>query len=181
MEGTARRMRLSFVWMLPACWAACSLLQHACPGDEYGFYALSALPGMWIAPFAFRSVSMEHVGPCIALAGVPPLALIGLAMDRVRVRKRRWGALWLVTGLVVFGAVLFSFPSIDRAIRKNGSLMAYMLLGATAGLYAACLLSLVGAGAAWITKRLRAGVTSASAQATPSPPGRRGKAGAGGE
>jgi hypothetical protein len=172
---------MSFVWMLPACWAACSFVQHAFPGDEYGFYALSALPGMWIAPFVFRSVSMEHVGPYIALAGIPLLALVGLAMDWVRVRKGLWGILWPVLGLAVFCVVLFSFPSIDRAIRKNGSIMAYALLGATAGLYGASVLLLVFTCAWRIARKLRPGTMPTLAQTMPSPPGRRGKADAGGE
>jgi hypothetical protein len=103
---------------------------------------------------------MEHVGPYIALAGAPLVALVGLAMDWVRVRKRLWGILWLGVGIAVFCAVLFSFPSIDRAIRKNGSIMAYVLLGVTVGLYAASLLSLVGTGAWRIAKRLRPGAMS---------------------
>jgi hypothetical protein len=157
METATRRMRMSFVWILPACWAACSLLQHRFPGDEYCFYALAALPGMWISPFVLRSIPPEQVGPYIALAGAPLLAVLGLAMDWVRVRKRLWGILWLGVGIAVFCAVLFSFPSIDRAIRKNGSIMAYVLLGVTVGLYAASLLSLVGTGAWRIAKRLRPG------------------------
>lgn len=136
-------MRVSFVWMLPAFWAACSLLQHRVPGDEYGFYAVSAIPGLWSLPFVFRSVSIHNVAPYVVLAGVPLVAAVGLAMDRVRVHKALWTVLWLVTAVVVLCVVLLSFPSIDRAIRKNGSLSAYVLLAATVGLYGASILSLV--------------------------------------
>jgi hypothetical protein len=100
-------------------------------------------------------VSIHNAAPYIVLAGAPLVALVGLAMDWARVRKSLWGALWLVTGIAVFCVVFFSFPSMDRAIRKNGSFPAYVLLGATVGLYAASLLSLVFTLARRIAKRPR--------------------------
>jgi len=142
MEPTTGRMRVPFVWMLPALWAACSLLQHRFPGRVWFLRRLRD-PGIWSLPFVFRSVSIHNAAPYVALAGAPLVAAVGLAMDRVRVRKALWMVLWGATAVAAFCVVLMSFPSMDRAIRKNGSLLAYVLLAATIGLYGASVFSLV--------------------------------------
>ncbi len=82
MERTQR----PFVWVLPLLWGACSLAQWGSPGDEYGFYALSALPAMWLAPLLFLGrVSQGAIPIFVLLAGVP-------VMLTCTARGVRWSA-----------------------------------------------------------------------------------------
>jgi len=140
MERTQRFL----VWVLPLLWGACSLAQWGSPGDEYGFYALSALPAAWLAPLLFLGrVSQGAIPIFVLLAGVPVMAGTGWVMDRLRIRRDLWVALCLVGGIAAFCVVLSSYPSLERAIGKNGSLWAYVLLASNLGLYAGVGLSVI--------------------------------------
>jgi hypothetical protein len=133
-----------FVWLLPLLWVACSAGQWRFPGDEYGFYVVSALPAAWAALFILVGrVPQEMIPICVLLAGVPVMAGIGWVMDRLGVRRVFWAVLCLAAGIAVLGVTLGSFPSLERAIGKNGSLWAYVLLASTLGLYAGVVLSVI--------------------------------------
>lgn len=138
------RAGVFYVWVLPVLWAGCAVAQYRFPGDENAFAAVSSIPALWAALFLLAArVPKESIPVLVVLAGVPVMAGIGWVMDRVRVRKIPWAGLYLVTGLAVLYVVLRSFPSREKAISKNGSLGAYILLSANLGLYLSVPLSVV--------------------------------------
>ncbi len=144
-----------FVWVLPILWGACSLAQSRVPGDEYGFYVVSSLPAVWIAPLLLLGhVSFEAMVVPVLLAGAPVLAGLGWVMDRLQVGKVLWVVLDLGGGLAVLFLTLHSFPRLERAVGKNGSLGAYLVLSACVGLYLSVILSIVLTSLARVVKGL---------------------------
>jgi hypothetical protein len=146
-----------YVWVLPLVWGVFSLAQSRFPGDEHGFYIVSALPAAWAALFLLLGqVPKETIPTCVFLAGAPVMAGIGWGMDRLRIRKILWAVLYLIGAGAVLSAVLGSFPSIERAVGRNGSLWAYLLLAANVGLYLSAVLSVVATCIARVVTALRA-------------------------
>ncbi len=136
--------RIFFVWILPLLWAACSLVQSQSPGDENGFYVVSSLPAAWMAPFLLLGhASKEMIPIYVVLAGLPIMVGVGWVMDRLEIRKVVWAIVYLVAGITIFFLVVGSFPSLERAIGKNGSLWAYVVLASNLGLYASVILSVI--------------------------------------
>lgn len=149
--------RRFYVWLLPAVWAVGTTTQHQYPGDEYGFYALSALPAFWCAPFIFLAhASMQTIVPWVVFAGAPVMALAGWMLDCLRVSRPLWAILFLVSDLTVCLLAVGSYPSVERAIAANGSLWAYGLLGANVGLHLSVAVSVVVTVAARAVRRSRA-------------------------
>jgi hypothetical protein len=144
MEHRPQDKRAFFVWVLPLAWGVSSLAQSRFPGDEHGFYVVSALPAAWAALFLLLGrIPKETIPICVLLAGAPVMAGIGWGMDRLRIRKILWGGLYLIGAGAVLCLVLGSFPSIERAVGKNGSLWANLLLASNMGLYLSVVLSVV--------------------------------------
>jgi len=133
-----------YSWLLPLIWGVCSYLHHYYPGDENAMWLLSSIAGMWIAPFAFLGgASKAAIAAGIAVAGALVIAPIGFAMDFFHIRKLLWVILFLTCSLTVFVAAIMSFPSIERAINKNGSMWAYILFSINIGIYISIILSAV--------------------------------------
>ena len=129
-------------WLLPLIWGVCSYFHHYYPGDENGMWLLSSMAGMWIAPFAFLGeVSKATAAGGIAVAGALVMLPIGLAMDFSHVHKLLWVIIFLACSLAVFAAAILSFPSIQRAINKNGSMWAYVFFSINIGIYLSIILS----------------------------------------
>ena len=106
------------------------------------------LAGIWIAPFAFLfaslgDVSKETAAAFIAVAGAIVMLPIGIAMDFLRVHKLLWAILFLICALTLFIAAIMSYPSIERAISKNGSWWAYILFSINIGIYISIILSVI--------------------------------------
>ncbi len=120
------------------------MVQSRVPGDEYGFYVVSSLPAAWIAPLLLLGhVSFEAMVVPVIVAGVPVMAGLGWVMDRLQVHKALWATLDLGAGLAALFLALRSFPSPERAVAKNGSFGAYLVLSVCVGLYLSVILSLV--------------------------------------
>lgn len=71
------------------------------------------------------------------------MAGIGWVMDRLRIRRVLWAVLYGAGGIAAFCLMLGSYPSIEHAVSKNGSLWAYGLLALNLGLYASIGLSTI--------------------------------------
>ena len=146
-----------YVWLLPLIWAVGTTAQHQYPGDEYGFYALSALPAFWCAPFILLAhVPMETTVPWVVLAGAPLVILAGRLLDFLRVSKPLWAVLFLVCAVIVSLLAVGSYPRVERAIAANGPLWAYGLLGANVGLHLSVRVSVVVTVVAKAVRRSRA-------------------------
>lgn len=132
-----------FLLVLPAVWAALSLLHFHFPGDEYGLWAVSSMAGTW-SLFLLPNIGDIHqpwIRLCVAGVGALVMMGAGWALWRLGVRKRLWTILWLVAAALVLFVTLQSYPSIERALAKNGSWTAYILSALLLGSYAATLIS----------------------------------------
>ncbi len=63
-------------------------------------------------------------------------------MDRRRVYRRVWALLYLGLAVALLVWAVGSYPSIERALRKNGSWTAYIAASSNAGLTLSAILSL---------------------------------------
>ncbi|MBN2309507.1 MAG: hypothetical protein JXR94_11080 [Candidatus Hydrogenedentes bacterium] len=131
-----------FVWLVPLLWATCSYVHYHYPGDEYALYAIGSIAAIWIVPLVHIGDIHNPLFPLsITLAGAVVMAAAGWIMDRLRTHRRLWAALYAGAAAAILCASLLAFPSIDRAIRKNGSMAAYVLFAANAGLYVSVVLA----------------------------------------
>ena len=53
------------------------------------------------------------------------MAVFGFLLDRLPVSRRLWAAVYIVASVALFAWGLSSFPSLEKAIAKNGSISAY--------------------------------------------------------
>lgn len=146
-----RPMRPFYRFLLPAIWLGATLVSWKYPGDEHlMFVVISGLPGIWLGPL-FGPLRLPDALPVLLAAGLVTMTLAGWLMDGLRVRRALWFSL-LVVGvpLLVLYAV---WPDYQRAIAKNGSLLAYISAGTNLSLYGASIISiavtLAGRGMAW--------------------------------
>lgn len=166
-----RPMRLFYRFLLPAIWLGATLVSWKYPGDEYlMFVVISGLPGIWLGPL-FGPLRLPDALPVLLVAGLVTMTLAGWLMDGLRVRRALWFSL-LVVGVPAL--VLYAVsPDYQRAIAKNGSLLAYVSAATNLSLYAASLVSLgvtlVEWGMAWGRKSAAGGVPTLSGHAVNAP------------
>ena len=141
--------------MIPLIWGICSLLQYREPGDEYALYAMSSFVGVWVL-FLTRNGDVNSVlfPLSITLAGTIVMFLIGLWMDKVRIRKITWITIFIISILTIFLISINAYPNIARALSKNGSWGAYIFFSINMGLHTSIFLSFVGKGISCIWKRI---------------------------
>ena len=148
-------MRIFYTIALPAIWATAAVTSYFHPGDEYALFAISAIAGSWVC-FCMENIGhLRDVLWIIVATGIIILAILGFVMDRLRVSKRLWGALF---GLCFIAILILSFcqyPSLDRAIRKNGSVTAYVAGACNLGLYLSIMLAFIIKGVAAAIRRIR--------------------------
>lgn len=136
-----RRVKhLRHVWLLPLIWTACSWLNFHHPGDEYAGWACGSVAGIWVL-FIIGNVGDTGglLFPVLA-AGALVIAIFGWIMDKMRIAVPATIAALLVMAATICTAELLSYPSLARAISKNGSLLAYVLPAVNLGLCIAALL-----------------------------------------
>lgn len=130
--------------LLPLIWGVCSYFHHYYPGDENAMWIISSLAGLWIAPFVFFSSTSKEMAPVvIAFAGAIVMLPIGILMDFLHVRKLIWAIIFSVCTLIIFCLTLMSYPSLERAINKNGSIWAYIFFSINIGIYISIILSII--------------------------------------
>jgi len=118
-----------FVWLVPVLWMGGVALGFKHPGDEYGLWVISSLPGMWIAWVVGNVGDIGAFLPKVLIAGGLVMGACGWLMDRLRVPVLAWG---IGVGLGTLGLalqVLAYYPSWEKAMAKNGSLTAYVCFG----------------------------------------------------
>jgi hypothetical protein len=107
-------------------------------------WIISSAPGVWLNPLVFLGKPSKAILPVyIALGLAAFMALIGLAMDRFHIRKTLWIIVFPVCAFIVFALSILSFPSIERALNKNGSWWAYICFSCNIGIYLAIILSCI--------------------------------------
>jgi hypothetical protein len=116
-------------------WTATVLPATKYSGDEYGMLFVGAIAGTWVLMlFGDFGGFWTSVAVVIAL-GVFILALLGWAMDAVRVPRRAWWLPWPILAAIICVWTICSYPSYERAISKNGSLQTYVLFSMNFALY----------------------------------------------
>jgi hypothetical protein len=83
------------------------------------------------------------------------MAVCGFLLDRLPVSRCLWAAVYLVASAGFFAWGLLSFPSLERAIAKNGSIAAYAFCAANLGLYVSLLTCLCGGAVVWLWRGSR--------------------------
>ena len=143
-------------WLLPLLWGAVSYLHHFVPGDEYGLWIISSVAGSWIAPALFHAhVSRQMIALGIAATGAVVLMGVGALLDRWRVNRRLWLALQGLCTVLILVLMIASYPSIEKAISKNGSWSAYFCSSFLLGMYTSVILASVLTGCVRCLKGLR--------------------------
>jgi len=139
--------RWFFLLAVPAGWAALSLLHFHFPGDEYGLWAVSSMAGTWSLLLLpnLGDIHQPWIRLCVAGVGALVMAGAGWMLWRLRVRKHWWLVLWLVVAVVVLVTSVKSYPSLEHALRKNGSWTAYILSSLLLGMYAVMLVAGIAA------------------------------------
>jgi hypothetical protein len=134
-----------YTWLLPLIWAGCSLVHFRFPGDEYGLYALASAAGTWIAfIFPFGDIHNPAMPLSIAVTGALVMAAAGYVMDRLRICRLFWAIGFAVSAAALLGMSIHAYPSVEKALSKNGSWQAYILFSVNMGLYCSVMAALSG-------------------------------------
>jgi len=148
-------MRLFYVIILPIIWAIAAITSYFHPGDEYALFVISTIAGSWVCYFMHNIGHLRDVLWIIMVTGVGSLALVGFLMDKLRVSGRVWGTLFGVCFVAVLLLSRLQYPTLDRAIAKNGSITAYVAAACNNGLYLSILMAFIIKGTATAMKKNR--------------------------
>jgi hypothetical protein len=150
-----------FVWYLPAAWTIVAWNNFAHPGDEYGGLVAGMLAGLWILLFIGPLGDVRGTFLLVLVAGAPTVAIAGWGLDKLRTPRVAWLALSLALAGGLLLQAFASFPSIERALAKNGSYEAYVLPAFNLGLTGATVTMLLVVGLVRIVQRRRTQVSPA--------------------
>jgi hypothetical protein len=104
-------------------------------------YFISSVAGSWIVFILRPEIHNPLLPVAVAAAGALVLALAGGLLAWLRVRKALWIGLFGASAAVLLFLMLRSYPSLERALAKNGSWWAYVCSAVELGIYAATVLS----------------------------------------
>jgi hypothetical protein len=135
--------RRYYRFVVPASWAILDGINFLYPGDEYGGFAASSLPGLWIMPLVDGPVHPVHFLAPILVAGSLTMAVLGWAMDRLRVPWIPWMLLLIAIAGTLEAYELQGCPSLERALMKFGSPAAIILPAINLGLLGSSVLSIL--------------------------------------
>ena len=148
------KARHLLVWLVPALWSMCAFGSWHHPGDEYGMFCVSILVSIWLV-FLLDFGHPSEVYLLLIAAGVLPMAVFGFLLDRLPVARRMWAAVYIAVSVALFAWGLSSFPSLEKAIAKNGSISAYACCAANLGMYVSALTCFGGGAVVWLWRRFR--------------------------
>ncbi len=115
-----------FTIILPILWSSVSIVSYFHPGDEYGIYAVSCIIGIWPF-FIFQPDIHSLITPTlVAVIGGVTIGIVGFGLEKLRVNRWFWCVLWGVILIVLVITTVSGYPSIQRALAKNGSWTAYI-------------------------------------------------------
>ncbi|MEM8679304.1 MAG: hypothetical protein AAGF97_08135 [Planctomycetota bacterium] len=151
-----------YVWILPLVWVPTAVRNLEHHGDEYGGFLVGSLAGCWIMPVisALSLNSPKQIMPLIVLAGGLSMLGAGALLDRLRVPWIAWFGLWLAISLWMFADWFGKYPTVARALAKNGSYDTYLVTSINFGLTAATTLCIGGSiiyfFGRWLLERIQA-------------------------
>ncbi|HET6878544.1 MAG TPA: hypothetical protein VFI31_00130 [Pirellulales bacterium] len=133
------RPRWLYAWFLPLLWTTIAWQNFYHPGDEYGGFFVGSLAGLWVGAFSINAGSVRQAAILVVAAGATSVATAGWILDKLRAPLAAWFCLFLVTAAGLFARSFGAFPSVERALAKNGSYEAYVLPSLNLGLTLATL------------------------------------------
>lgn len=144
VRKVVRPMLVRLRVLLPGLWLLITLGSYRYPGDEYGMLVGGSIAGFWPLmlwqPFG---LTLDRAMPVVLGVGTTVVFLLGWFADWWRVRVWLWLALWAPFAVVFAFWMLSSYPTLARAISKNGSIAAYVLCSANLALYLTVLAAIV--------------------------------------
>jgi hypothetical protein len=160
-----QRRRWFYLLALPLLWGMVSLLHFQSPGDEYAMWAISSLAGTWALLLAPNVGDIHQWWIRCSVAGTGTLVMFGVGWLLVwlKVRVRIWLAIWFVVTGILFVTSVQSYPSIERAVAKNGSLVTYFLSATLLASYVATLAGIAGGIIKLLYRKFRKNATLVSA------------------
>ncbi len=94
-----------------------------------------------------------QIAQLIFWIGLASMIGIGWLLDYWRGKWWIWMLIWLSAGGALACYLILQFPSIPRAISKNGSLTAYFAFGLNLSNYLACIVTFVFSWLFWLLGR----------------------------
>lgn len=149
------RPRWLFTWFLPLVWTTVGWNNFGHPGDEYGGFFGGSLAGLWIIAAVRSQGSVQCTAVFVLAAGSLTVAFAGWVLDKLKAPFLPWACLFFMTAAALFTRWFGSFPTVERALAKNGSYEAYLLPSLNLGLTLATLVILVSTGLYRLWRRLR--------------------------
>jgi hypothetical protein len=138
-----------YFYVLPLIWLLASILSYCHPGDEYAMYVISCIIGSWICfvvkmpDIHIHSVLFQAI---ISFTGAVSMIVPALILYKLKTNKLFWMILFALCVIGIFLLTIVSYPSIEKALSKNGSWWAYIASSVNIGLYLSILLSIMAAG-----------------------------------
>jgi hypothetical protein len=117
-------------------------------------FIVSVLASIWLA-FLLDFGHLSEVYLLLIAAGALPMAAFGFLLDELPLSRRFWAGVYIVASAAFFAWGLLSYPSLERAIAKNGSISAYAFCAANLAMYVSVLTCLGGGAAVWLWQRFR--------------------------
>lgn len=132
-----------FLLVVPILWSFASVIHFRFPGDEYGLWVISSIAGSWALMVVpnIGDIHQPWIRSSVAGAGALVMAAFGGVLCWLKVRILFWLVLWTISALTWLGFMLSGYPSLERALAKNGSWWAYLLSAAMMAAYTAMLIS----------------------------------------
>ncbi len=147
--------RYFFIMLLPIVWIIVSFVSYYHPGDEYAMYAISNIIGVW--PFFLFEPPDVHgllFPSLVAVIGGLTLAGIGFGLDRLRGNRWVWAVSWVMLSMLLAAFQISQYPTVQKALSKNGSWTAYIAGAMNIGLYFSVLVSAVSRTIILLIKRV---------------------------
>lgn len=136
----AGRPYYCYRFLLPVAWGVSIWVSFHHPGDEYGLFGIGAMPASWMLVWGTIG-EIKRAMPAIAMCGMISMFVAGWALDILRVRVWIWLPLVLLMCGTMVAQMISYYPSLARAIAKNGSLQSYFSASLNVSLYSITLLS----------------------------------------
>lgn len=134
------KSRLFYLWLLPPLWGIFTVISFFYSGDEHALFAYGSLAGTWIC-FLYEFNTLEQALIPVLATGAVILALIGLLLDWLRVKKRLWLFVFVLIAVLLFLFQFSMYGSIERIRGKHGSVLGLVIVACNWGIYGAMMLS----------------------------------------
>lgn len=134
------KSRLFYLWLLPLLWGIFTAISFFYSGDEHALFAYGSLAGTWIC-FLHEFKTLEQALIPVLATGTVFLALIGLLLDWLRVKKRLWLFVFFLIAVLIFIFQFRMYGSIERIRSKHGYVLGLVIVACNWGIYGAIMFS----------------------------------------